>query len=379
MRRIAYIATVAALALVLAACGDTDAETTTTEALATTAAPTTEAPPTTAAPTTTVAAFEAPEGALVSVPVDAAPELDGEVDALWADAPQIDFTVSGGANTGEHDVTVKSVYSGDMVYFLVNYTDPTLSLQRSPWVLQEDGSWAKLLNPDDGTKHGANNTYYEDKMAIIWNINSNPTAGFEQQGCFVLCHAGENSDTKAFGNKYTPNEGEIVDMWHWKSVRTWPVGQIDDQYTDSGRWAEDRENAGRHGDPKDGGGYVNNQTEDKSGPAFMQPDGGAKDGIGAILASEAVAIDASLFQPGDMVPGIVTEPFTGDRADILAEAKYADGAWTVELSRKLVTGSQYDVQFDDMAAKYFFGLAVFDNAQVMHSWEQAPSTLVFQP
>ena len=36
-------------------------------------------------------------------------------------------------------------------------------------------------------------------------------------------------------------------------------------------------------------------------------------------------------------------------------------------SRKLVTGSKYDVQFDNLDGTYEFGLAAFDNAQVRHA------------
>ena len=37
------------------------------------------------------------------------------------------------------------------------------------------------------------------------------------------------------------------------------------------------------------------------------------------------------------------------------------------LARKLVTGSKYDVQFDNLDGTYEFGLAAFDNAQVRHA------------
>jgi hypothetical protein len=126
MRKIRIIYIITALAMVLAACGGTDDTTTTetaaaapettvaTEAPATTA--TTEAPATT---TTTEAMVEIPEGTLASMAAGA-PTLDGVADeAAWADAPGVTVAVAGGANAGAHDVTLKSVYSGDMVYFLV--------------------------------------------------------------------------------------------------------------------------------------------------------------------------------------------------------------------------------------------------------------------
>ena len=50
----------------------------------------------------------------------------------------------------------------------------------------------------------------------------------------------------------------------------------------------------------------------------------------------------------------------------------------MEISRKRVTGSKTDVQFDDLGAAYPFDLSVFDNAQVRHAYVQKPMTLIFQ-
>ena len=376
-----------AFTLIVAACSSDSDDTTTTAAVAettTTEAPTTttttEAPTTTTeAPTTTTEApFEGPDGALVSVAADA-PTLDGVADeAAWTDAAGVTVSVAGGANAGAHDVTVKSVYSGDMVYFLVTWDDATEDHLRSPWEKQADGSWMQLSNPDDNPGHGGNNTYYEDKMSMIWNINATPMADFETVGCSVACHSGENSDIKAYGNKYTAEEGEFGDIWHWKSVRN--VAQLDDQYLDSTRWSEDTDGAGRHGDPKDGGGYNNNVVEEGGMPAFMVAGGGDRNGDpGYILETDIVDFDDSIFVEGDLVPGVITAPFTGDRGDLTAGYVWADGVWTVELSRKMVTGSEFDVQFDDMAGVYHFGVAIFDNAQTMHSYQAGANPFVFKP
>jgi len=49
----------------------------------------------------------------------------------------------------------------------------------------------------------------------------------------------------------------------------------------------------------------------------------------------------------------------------------------LEFTRKLKTGSQYDVQFDDLSKQYAFGVAVFDNAQVRHAFATGPNKLAF--
>ncbi len=356
-------------AILLAACGSTVTPVATEP-------PDTEPPASTEPP---VPAWTAPDGALVSIGVDVAPTLDGIAnDAVWTDAPETVIAVSGGANfdgTGSTEIHIRSVYTGDSVYFLVTYADPTESFFRSPWQLQEDGTWLKIKDPDD--RGGDNNLVYEDKLAFIWPIN-NSVPGFETQGCFVACHAGENSDLKPFGNKYTANEGEMADIWHWKSIRN--LAQLDDQYLDSTRYSADTPEAGRHSDPKDGGGYTDNVTEDKTGPAFTSP---AVDlttaAPGYILDVEKVAIDPTLLTPGQYVPGIIISTIVGDRGNISAGWKYENGTWTLEFGRALDTGSEFDVQFNDLTATYYFGVSAFDNAQVRHAFEMGSTPFVFMP
>jgi hypothetical protein len=47
------------------------------------------------------------------------------------------------------------------------------------------------------------------------------------------------------------------------------------------------------------------------------------------------------------------------------------------LSRKLVTGSKYDVQFDNLDGTYEFGIAALDNAQVRHAFHVGALKLRF--
>ncbi len=298
---------------------------------------------------------------LVAQKVAAAPVLDGTMDATWQKALPLTVKVVGGKNLpgGSTEVSIRAVYAGDTIYFLMQYKDETNSVRRSPWVKQADGSWAKLKDPND--KGGDNNLYYEDKWAMIWNISS---PSFEQKGCMAACHTGEG---KPFGNKYLP-AGEKADIWHMKSVRTGTIGQVDDQYLDDTRYDKDKApEAGRKSDPKTGGGYADNQTDDKKGPKWALK-GNKPAPPYWIVDSEKEPFDDSKYKAGDEIPGIVVAPFTGDRADISAKIVYKDGVRTSVFWRKLVTGSQYDVQFNDAKKEYAFGVAVFDNAQVRHAY-----------
>jgi hypothetical protein len=299
-------------------------------------------------------------GELRAVKVANAPTLDGQVEDMWNGAPATNVTTAGGKNASNTTATLKSVYTDDSVYFLLQWADPTLSDRRVPWQKQADGSWKKLTT----SNRSQENTYYEDKVAFIWDING--MTGFAQSGCAVTCHAGEQPAGSDFGNKYAPNEGQLGDMWHWKSVRNGPVGQVDDQYLDSSRYnAQTATGAGRKSDPNTGGGYKDNQTQDGKLPAFTAADQPAPPYF--ILDSQKQPFQDT-FKANDEVASILVAPYQGDRGDISAGQVYKDGKWTLEFGRKLQTGSQFDVQFADLAKSYPFGLAIFDNVQVEHGF-----------
>ena len=301
----------------------------------------------------------------------------GAGDPAWAKAKALSVPLAGGMNfkNGSTTATIKAVYSGDMLYMLVQYDDPTQSVRRFPYQKQTDGSWKKLTDPKD--KGGDDNVYYEDKFALIWNIN-NSIKEFGQQGCMVACHAGEAG--KPFGNKYTASAGELGDIWHMKSIRTGYIGQVDDQYLDDTRYDKDKApEAGRKSDPKTGGAYTDIKLVNGK-PEFMNKNGlAANKPGGAYYLKEAdkATFDDSKFKPGDEVASIMVAPFTGDRGDIATAIAWKGGKWTAVMSRKLVTGSKYDVQFDKLDGTYDFGLAAFDNAQVRHAYHMGALHLKF--
>ena len=306
------------------------------------------------------------------------PKLEaGAADAAWAKAKPLSVKLSGGQHfkDGSTTATLKAVYSGEMFYLLVQYADPTQSIRRFPYQKQADGSWKKLVDAND--KGGDDNVYYEDKYALIWNIN-NSINGFSEQGCMVTCHAGEAG--KPFGNKYTAAEGETGDIWHMKSIRTGYIGQTDDQFLDHTRFDKDKSpEAGRKSDPKTGGGYADVKLVNGK-PEFMHKSGvpaNKKGGTYYLKEEDKVAFDDSKFKAGDEVASILVAPFTGDRGDIATAISWKGGKWTAAMSRKLVTGSKFDVQFDNMDGTYDFGLATFDNAQVRHAFHMGALKLKF--
>jgi hypothetical protein len=320
----------------------------------------------------------AAQDTVTAIKVPNAPNLAaGAGDPAWSKAQALSVALSGGANFngGRTTASIKAVYAGDMLYMLVQYDDPTQSVRRSPYQKQPDGTWKKISDPDD--KGGDNNKFYEDKFALLWNIG-NSIKGFNQQGCMAACHLGED---KPFGNKYTASEGELGDIWHMKSVRTGYIGQADDQFVDHTRYDKDKApEAGRKSDPKTGGGYSDIKLVNGK-PEFMQKSGVAANQEGGtyyLKEEDKAPFDDSKFKPGDEVASILVALFTGDRGDIATAIAWKAGKWTAVVSRKLVTGSKYDVQFDNMDNAYEFGMAAFDNAQVRHAMHIGPLKLKFQ-
>lgn len=74
---------------------------------------------------------------------------------------------------------------------------------------------------------------------------------------------------------------------------------------------------------------------------------------------------------------VLKEP-SGDQADIRAAATWENGYWTVELKRNLVTGSEYDVQFDDLSKDYAFGVTLSMAESMIGGFTDVGWTLRFE-
>jgi hypothetical protein len=324
--------------------------------------------------------------ALVSVKTDQAPAIDGAVEGAWEKAPAYKITLDetpykpeGFKGLTKTTVTMKSMYDKDNIYLLVQWQDPTMSLAREPWVKQPDGKWKQQEAPD---QTGHENTYYEDKLALLWDIS---TKDFDKKGCNVACHKARGGkiagiEDRSPGRKFTNAPGETLDMWHWKGVRTGPVGQVDDQYMDDTKDPTKNADWGRKGDAKTGGGYSDNVKKDKTGPAWMNKTPSEANKYWVLDSEKTEFVDN--FKPGDVVGGIVIAPFTGSRGDLEGRAVWKDGMWTLEIKRKLVTtadkAKEQDVQFDDLKKTYYFGVSAFDNTQINHMYHEGVHRLTFK-
>ncbi|MCO1600538.1 ethylbenzene dehydrogenase-related protein [Desulfosporosinus nitroreducens] len=327
---------------------------------------------------------------LTAVKTTAAPTVDGKSsEDFWTNAPEMKLTLSnagalqggtgGKFDNGNTEVSMKSAYDAENVYFLLQYKDPTDSKARGPWIL-EGGKLVKKPY----------NEFYEDKLAINWNINDS-TKDFNTAGCAVTCHVATDKEGKSVTKHWTNAENELLDMWHWKYVRQNSLfgpdkpGLMHDQFMDSVKYDPNdatKSGAGRHADPgaKE---YEDNVTADKSAPKLVF-DGAPVNGnpyviVDGLDKTKPFTADyIKTMKEGDFIPGPIAKQITGDPADIKAKGKWENGVWTLEISRKLKTTSDKDIQFDDLAKTYSFAIAAFDNSQIGHGYENIVHKLAFK-
>ena len=344
-----------------------------------------------------------------------APVIDGSPDSIWDSALEIRINLTGGFNPvslpGDESwssagaplpwgtanmttVTMKALFDGESatshLYLQIRWLDETQSTSRSPWTYDAArGRWSQ-----------ANSTLFnEDKVAMFWEQGT--VTGFQAGGCLVTCHATTPNRTDV--RKYTPQPGDVLDMWTFRSARLNGVNQIDDSYMDYNITSR-----AIHSDPVNNAslGYKNNQqtlnngTSDVTVPKYWIPGRSGYDWIllseiESSVAKDIVSVDAAndlhdedgtVLPRGAMVPSLYTSANDGDRGHIEGHGVHANGAWVLETKRTLqttstvanVTGlSANDIQFTDLSQKYYFAVAVFDNVGSGHMWHPGPYRLQF--
>ena len=240
-------------------------------------------------------------------------------------------------------VTLSAMADGQYLYMSATWNDATENINKNK--LSYDGStW---------TKSGD-----EDRIAFIFDSGLNGTDG---GNCATMCHVPVMS-----------TNGGTVDLWHWKAVRSNPMGLVDDNYIDS---------VNRHGDP--GTSATSDNALVFGHPSFMSANDphanvdfllkddaalNAFDPYGVMTTytkTTSTAFDSlATFSSGDFVPGYLLRVSSGDRASVMAAGKWSNGVWTVEF-KKPYGGSEYDFV---VAPGTFvsFTYEIFDNEGADH-------------
>jgi len=347
---------------------------------------------------------DVPENALVAKEVKSAPKMDGKLDDAWQLATSLEIPVEVADyaefaemyHGNEYDVTMRAMYTDTDLYMFVQWTgDESLSDDRQSWYFNDvAGKWMQKPKkaPDEYTPPG-----YEDKFAFLWEIESDK---FAEEGGSIFCH-------EEF--KHTNYPDELMDVWHWKLVRTAPVHQLDDKklvFVDAD--GEGPKFNGRKSDAGTSSYSDNKQTLEINGVEMTLPllwipgetsysyimneepkarqivgmdeNMNLVDEDGTVLTKEDFMLGSDMLIPS--IKGI--KPATGSRGDVTVYEFYdtASKTWNLEIQRKLANGNADDVQFDDLEKMYNFSISVFDDAAIAHATPEGINgkayTLVFQ-
>ena len=332
------------------------------------------------------------------------PVLDGDPhDTVWSQAQAVTIrTAKGVNNPSDHvDVEVKALHDGEQIYFLFQWHDPEASYKRFPLFKTEQG-WKVLQTAFEVADE---NVYYEDKLSVYLTDVPNGS-------CAATCHLGVGPHSERgekHGVHYT--KGEIGDIWHWKSVRTNPMGQLtgepgfmDDQHFRApdpvpSSLGKKRYTAGYHADPMTGGGYTYNfeklepdktlaetYVRPKMLPNLLNivpnPDPSTSEHNATWWIHKEQGIpytaEADIYPVGTLIPNILIAPFQGDRAHIRAQAGWSQGQWSLEVRRVLDTKSQFDVAFVPGKPVYIT-VATYNRTQTRHGEHFRPVRLLLQP
>lgn len=327
-----------------------------------------------------------------------APRIDGVPDeAVWAKATPVEIHTVRGANLpgGEVRVRARALDDGHRAYLLFEWPDSTRSQKHLPLV-KTAGGWRVLEH-----KYGIHDEddYYEDKFGVMLSHSSQLAGG-------GATHLGPKpisdrpGSASGRGLHYTV-EGEMVDVWHWKSVRSGPLGQIDDNHFGPPLPASDKPGARYTGgytqDPKTGGGFEQNWKKIE-GSDLVEPSRLPKDYAALAARMGTIDLDPQKGDPGEwwmalkdtvpyaaeldtlpigaVIPSVVIDsPFQGDRGDVAAAGTWHDGWWRLEVSRRLDTGSAFDLPLED---DVYLWVSVFDHSQTRHSRHLHPVRLVME-
>ncbi|WP_199775533.1 ethylbenzene dehydrogenase-related protein [Microbulbifer pacificus] len=331
-----------------------------------------------------------------AIPLNIPLEIDGDAaESPWQSAPPLYVFTDGGANfeNGATEVELRALHNGEEFYLQARWRDPDESLAHLPllktahgWEVQQQGF--HLFNE---TRH------YEDKFAVLLSHDCEfAAAGTAHLGRNPLKEGPANWHGK--GYHYSDN-GQLHDLWHWKAVRTNDMYLADDNYIaspDLPRPGSRRYTAGYQQDGKESGAYVMNWQWYRPGTVIPKRLPLNPRQLAAYQQAEThretpphwvaswfdyqpySAETDQLYPEGTVMPSVIynSNRFEGDRADVRARAQWHDGYWTLEMARKLVTGSSLDVPIRDGICLW---VSAFDRAQIAHTRHTRAIQLELRP
>jgi hypothetical protein len=332
------------------------------------------------------------------------PLLDGDTsDRVWRNIQPFTLVTHHGDNfdgKGEARIEIRAVHDGTWAYFLFTWDVPTRSLKHLPLIKEADG-WRLLHN---GFENGDERDFNEDKFSVLFTRADVTIAGDRTFHAGPQPLADKPATMTGRGLHYTIGDIGAVDVWLWKATSGGPAGWMDDGHFGPplpptpqqeshlspyrGGYAPDPGNA-NYADNFVAGAAADRTivprrlprdpeaTRAAMGDLHLDPDTGESAGARWYMTeAESLAYSAALdanLPVGSVIPGVILSgEFSGDRADVRCAARWASGRWSLEVARRLDTGSPVDVA---LASGVFMRVAAFDHSQIRHTRHVRPIRL----
>ncbi|ROS05498.1 ethylbenzene dehydrogenase [Sinobacterium caligoides] len=306
---------------------------------------------------------------------DVAITIDGKADeAIWQQAKSLTVYSHGSRGASTTPITVKALHNGQDAFFLIQWPDTTESLQHLPLEKTAQGWQVK----ENGFQHFDEQQYYEDKLAMMIANNCDfAAAGSAHLGPKPL----EDKPQNWSGKGYHYVEKGLVDLWHWKAVRSNNMRLMDDNYIgppDILRAGLRRYTAGYHPDASESGVYrMNWQWYSPEGitpkrlPIATANSASEQETVMRWYDSRPYQAENDQYPVGSILPSVLytSNQIEGDRANVRAFGVWQDGQWSLEVFRPLNTGSSHDLAINDGVCLW---LAAFDHVQIAHSRHNRP-------
>ena len=332
-----------------------------------------------------------------------APQLDGDLsDPVWTKAIATSvLTTQGGdfGGDGQSFVDVRAVHDGEFIYFAFTWTDPTRSLKHLPLVKTTDGWHVAQTDHDKADE----NRFHEDKFAVLFTPPSLPLIGAAIH-LAVTPSSAKPASTTGRGLHYTL--GSIADVWQWRASHQGFVGHVDNCHIGGLKDPTPDQASGRQRymggfalDPGTPAYHANTQSDgEKTSDERVFPKRLPRDLAATIRALGRVsdtsaqsesegarwwmteaesapysAVADAVIPVGTVIPGIVMHDLVGDdQASVRGVARWAAGRWTLEVARRLYTGSPYDIP---MKTGILMWVAAFDHSETRHTRHLRPFRL----
>ena len=237
------------------------------------------------------------EQSIVSTKVETPPVIDGDIkERIWENVKPTPIKDQASGTM----ILLRSVYSGDKVYFSVFFNDDVENPLHKPWLWDKD---KEVYETGD---------HREDTFVFKWNM----------------------MDKKVDLSNFS-DDSYKADVWYWKANRTNPAGYADDKNQEL---SDSQSEKSTEVESLTGKKRFLSRHSDKGKPAYTE--------------FKPTTFTESLI---DRYPKSMPK---GSRADVIAKGQWKDGSWTIEFERKLVTGHRDDVKID-LSKENLFGVSIF--------------------